>query len=301
MKLLCTDLDRTLLPNGMQAESVHARPLLWHLLKTHELVLAYVTGRDLARVLDAVNEYALPLPDVIVGDVGSTIYMQAGAGWENNKDWQQMIARQWAGRDSAYIHELLVGINGLQVLEADRQTAFKRSYYVKATENESELQRQIEMRLADKGISAALVFSHDPEKQCGLLDVLPGLATKREAVAYLQSVFELTERDVLFAGDSGNDVSAICAAHPAVLVANADDDTRKKVYAENSQSPDPALTYVASGGLEVVGQDSLNGFYAAGIVEGLIHFRPEWRQHLSDASWVEAAMQDANIHNSQEQ
>ena len=299
MKLLCSDMDRTLLPNGEQPESEHARAILWHLLKMHEMKLAYVTGRDLTLVVDAIAEYSLPLPDVIVGDVGSSIYTQTDAGWQKSEDWEQTIAKQWGG-DSVYIHELLVDIDELQVQEPDRQKTFKRSYYFDTTTDESWLQQQVEARLTSKGVSAALVFSHDPEKQCMLLDVLPHSATKREAVAYVQSMFELTEQDVLFSGDSGNDVSAICAARPAVLVANADDDTRQKVMIENEKSSLPDSTYLASGGLELAGQDALNGFYSAGIIEGLVHFRPEWRRHLSDSAWVDAAIQMSDQYASQD-
>ena len=300
MKLLCTDMDRTLLPNGEQAESEHARPILWHILKMHQMKLAYVTGRDLTLVLDAIAEYSLPLPDVIIGDVGSSIYMHTEAGWQKSEDWEQTIAQQWGG-DSAYIHELLADINELQVQESDRQKTFKRSYYFDTTVDESWLQQQVEARLTSNGVSAALVFSHDPERQCMLLDVLPHSATKREAVAYVQSMYKLAEQDVLFSGDSGNDVSAICAAHPAVLVANADDDTRRKVIIENEKASIPDTTYLASGGLEVAGQDALNGNYAAGIIEGLVHFRPEWRRHLSDLAWVDAAVELENQYASQGQ
>ena len=300
MKLLCTDMDRTLLPNGEQAESDHSRALLWHMLKMHQMKLAYVSGRDLTLVLDAIAEYSLPLPDVIVGDVGSSIYTRAEAGWQKSEDWEQRIAQQWGG-DSAYIHELLVDISELQVQEPDRQKTFKRSYYFDTSTDEQGLQQQVEARLSEGGVAAALVFSHDPEKQCMLLDVLPHSATKREAVAYVRSMFELAEEDVLFSGDSGNDVSAICAANPAVLVANADDDTRQKVIIENEKSSHPDSTYLASGGLEVAGLDALNGFYSAGIVEGLLHFRPEWRRHLSDSAWVDAAIQMENQYASQGQ
>ena len=299
MKLLCTDMDRTLLPNGEQPESEYARALLWHLLKVHQLKLAYVTGRDLALVLDAIAEYSLPLPDVIVGDVGSSIYTRTDSGWQQSEEWEQTIAEQWGG-DSAYIHELLADISELQVQEPDRQKTFKRSYYFDTATEESWLHEQIEARLTSNGVSAALVFSHDPEKQCMLLDVLPHSATKREAVAYVQSMFELAAHDVLFSGDSGNDVSAICAARPAVLVANADNDTRRKVIAENEKSVDPGSTYLAEGGLDVVGQGALNGCYSAGILEGLVHFRPEWREHLSDAAWVDTAIHMADQYASQD-
>ena len=76
--LLCTDLDRTLLPNGLQPESACARPLFRKLVSHPEVHLAYVSGRSLELVLQAIAKWDLPRPDFILGDVGSSIYEQAG-------------------------------------------------------------------------------------------------------------------------------------------------------------------------------------------------------------------------------
>ena len=46
--LLCTDLDRTLIPNGTQPESPRARELFKRLVSHEEVTLVYVTGRHLA-------------------------------------------------------------------------------------------------------------------------------------------------------------------------------------------------------------------------------------------------------------
>ncbi|HKJ77267.1 MAG TPA: HAD family hydrolase, partial [Gammaproteobacteria bacterium] len=58
--LLCTDLDRTVLPNGFQEESPQARPLLRTLARRPEVTLAYVSGRDLSLLQDAIRDYGLP-------------------------------------------------------------------------------------------------------------------------------------------------------------------------------------------------------------------------------------------------
>jgi len=43
--LLCTDLDRTLLPNGSELESEQARKNFDQLIKHPQVTLVYVTGR----------------------------------------------------------------------------------------------------------------------------------------------------------------------------------------------------------------------------------------------------------------
>ena len=76
--LLCTDLDRTLLPNGPQAESPEARRHFAVLTARPEVTLAYVTGRHQALVRQAISDYSLPSPDYVLADVGTTIYEIAG-------------------------------------------------------------------------------------------------------------------------------------------------------------------------------------------------------------------------------
>jgi HAD superfamily hydrolase (TIGR01484 family) len=290
MKLLCTDLDRTLLPNGVQTESEHARPILWHLLRSFGLALAYVSGRDLNRVLEAITDYELPVPDYIVADVGASIYIHGNGGWQACSNWQSVLSRQWRGHDSRYISTFLSEFGALKLQESDRQTPFKCSYYYDQAHDEASLRDMILTRLRDEDMSAELIFSHDPEKNLGLLDILPGSANKREPVAYLQNLAELADHDVLFAGDSGNDVAAVLAPHPSVLVANADAHTQREVLLRNSRSTHPESTYLAKGGLEVADHEALNGYYAAGIVEGLVYFRPVWKECLGDSRWVQNAL-----------
>ena len=58
--LLCTDMDRTLLPNGTQPESPLARRRFAELAARDDVALAYVTGRDRRLVEQAMSNYQLP-------------------------------------------------------------------------------------------------------------------------------------------------------------------------------------------------------------------------------------------------
>lgn len=124
----------------------------------------------------------------------------------------------------------------------------------------------------------------------GLPDVLPRSATKREAVAYPGAWQKLDMNDVLFAGDGGNDVTALVAEHPGVLVANADSETRASVRKQAAATSVQLTVYLADGALQVTGHESLNGNYAAGIIDGLLHFRPSWRACLRDDDWLRSAL-----------
>lgn len=294
IQLLCTDLDRTLLPNGEAQESALGRSILWRLLAMRNIRLGYVSGRDLDRVLGAIDHYQLQVPDVIVADVGSSIYFPDRDGWQLSTDWQQQIARAWNGVGAESIAAAVSQVGGLTAQEPSRQSEYKSSFYVDRSADWSLLRRAIHQALVDRGVDAALVFSDDPEKGVGLLDVLPATATKVDAIRFLQQREALSNEQVLFAGDSGNDVSALASAVCSVTVANADQPTREATQQQAASAGHAGSTYQAVGDLALVPGVRLNGNYAAGIVEGLMHFQPDLLAELRNDDWLaQAARQQA--------
>jgi hypothetical protein len=65
---LCSDLDRTILPNGFQEESPGVRNVLRKVTKHPGMTLVYVTGRNHSLVIDAIDEFDIPVPDYVIGD-----------------------------------------------------------------------------------------------------------------------------------------------------------------------------------------------------------------------------------------
>lgn len=291
MKLLCTDLDRTLVPNGEQPESPLARPVLWHLLRSNGLALAYVSGRDLTRVLSAINEFDLQQPDVIVADVGTSIYVGIDSSWQLQEEWQSQIGKDWNGLDSDGIRASLVSFNELEDQEEDRQTRFKRSYYLPRELDATVLKQRLDEHLKGLGVQASLVFSDDPEKGVQLLDVLPRHATKIDAIRHVQKMLDIDNELTLFSGDSGNDVTALASSFPSVTVKNADAPTREAVKLLAAQNGTESSSFQAEGALPLAGDHELNGNYAAGIVEGLLHFNNAWTESLNSLDWVNRALE----------
>ncbi len=290
MKLLCTDLDRTLVPNGEQPESSLARPVLWHLLRSHDMSLAYVSGRDVGRVQQAIVDYDLQVPDIIVADVGTSIYVTSDGGWVLHDAWHELIGRDWNGFDSDGIGRSLSHFSQLRAQEPDRQTRYKRSYYLPLDMDVQPLSEALESHLQSLGVRASLVFSDDPEKNVKLLDVLPVHATKRDAIVHVQQMQGVDNESCLFSGDSGNDVTALASHLRSVTVRNADQPTRDAVRKLAADNGTQDSSYQAEGGLALADGQSLNGNYAAGIVEGLVHFRPEWRDELMSSDWLAEAL-----------
>ena len=105
--LLCTDLDRTLLPNGSQPESKHARQRFATLAAHPQVCLAYVSGRDRVLVQKAIKNFQIPLPDYVIADVGSTIYQIVEGEWQHWQLWEDEIGQDWQGWLPRDLHESL--------------------------------------------------------------------------------------------------------------------------------------------------------------------------------------------------
>ncbi|MDP2759077.1 MAG: HAD-IIB family hydrolase [Sideroxyarcus sp.] len=263
--LLCTDLDRTLIPNGTQPESPGARERFRRLVGREEVTLAYVSGRHRALIAQAIVEYHLPQPDFVIADVGSSIYRVAAGGWQQWQAWDAQIAPDWGGRSHAELRQLLSFSPALKLQEQEKQNRHKLSFYLALEADAPALIAEMGARLEQAGIKANLIWSIDELAAVGLLDVLPASANKLHAIHFLMQEMNFTRATTLFAGDSGNDLDVLVSDVPAVLVANADAGVKRQAAAAH-----PETLYVAHGGYL-----GMNGNYSAGILEGAAHYWPE--------------------------
>lgn len=268
--LLCTDLDRTLLPNGAQLESPSARQRFTALVARPEVTLAYVTGRHQALVRQAIDEYSLPIPNYVVADVGTTIYEIVGSEWQSWNGWNEEVAPDWADLNHGQILELFADFSALRLQEPSKQAIHKLSYYVSLDIDHTDLIDKMQALLQKQDVAASLVWSVDETTATGLLDVLPERATKLHAVQFLMQQKGFALADTLFAGDSGNDLPVLTSPLHSVLVANATDEVRKQAEQEAKEGKTIDALYIAAGSFH-----EMNGNYSAGILEGLAHFIPE--------------------------
>ncbi|MDO8844265.1 MAG: HAD-IIB family hydrolase [Methylicorpusculum sp.] len=275
--LLCTDLDRTLLPNGNAPESPAARPLFAVLAGHPNCTLVYVTGRHKALVQQAVTEFDLPVPDFVIGDVGTTIYQIADNEWHEWSEWVKEIAPDWAGREHADMHHLFSHLPELSLQESAKQNRFKLSYYVQPAVVLEPLLIEMRKQLAVHSIRAELIFSIDEAAHVGLLDVLPAGATKFHAVDFLMKQLGFGLENSVFAGDSGNDLPVLTSPIRSVLVANASDEVREQAQLQAREQSTGSALYLAKGGFM-----GMNGNYSAGILEGCVHYLPEIRRWIAD-------------------
>ncbi|MAT65789.1 MAG: haloacid dehalogenase [Gammaproteobacteria bacterium] len=274
--LLCSDLDRTLLPNGNQPESPEARPRLRRLAQRPELVLAYVSGRNIDLIEAAIEQYHLPHPDYALADVGTSIYRWKGGDWRLWESWRQKIGHDWRHYRNHDLRPLLDDIEELALQEETNQHDYKLSYYAMPDLVDSGVLLELRRRLRELHIDFEVVWSVDETSGTGLLDILPASATKLGAVRFLMRELDLGRHHTVFAGDSGNDLDVLASDIPGVLVANATDEVRQQSLREAEARNRAADLYCARGGFM-----DMNGNYSAGVLEGLVHFHPEVR------SWIE--------------
>jgi HAD superfamily hydrolase (TIGR01484 family) len=268
--LICTDLDRTLLPNGSAPESIQARPVFSAFVARPEIVLAYVSGRHKALVEQAIAEYNLPQPDFVVGDVGTTIYQVTNEGWQEWPQWAQEIAPDWAD-----LHQVFSVLPELTMQESTKQNRFKLSYYAPLDIDLVRLLTEMRRLLALQSVRAELIYSIDESEHTGLLDVVPACATKYHAVEFLMQQLGFSLDNTIFAGDSGNDLPVLTSPIHSILVTNASDDVRGEARQLARRHLTEDALYLAQGGFM-----GMNGNYSAGILEGIAHYLPYTQQWM---------------------
>jgi sucrose-6F-phosphate phosphohydrolase len=275
--LLCSDLDRTLIPNGAEDESPQARPMFARLAAQRQLRLAYVSGRDKNLVKKAITDFDLPEPDFVIGDVGTTLYHVEGGQWQMNQGWQREIGHDWHGHGHADITALLADMEGkdLELQPPEKQNRYKASYYTDPSIDPRTLQQQISDVLDEHDIATHIIWSRDDAEQHGLLDILPRRANKLQAIRFLMADKAFEESSTVFAGDSGNDLDVLVSGMQAILVNNAAEDVRQTAIHRLAEAGHNDRLYLAKGGFK-----GMNGNYAAGVLEGVAYFFPE------TANWI---------------
>jgi len=264
MKILATDLDRTLLPNGSWPSDPSAIELFNKLTEKHDVLVVYVTGRNLKLTENAIKEFGVRHPNILCGDVGTSIRKYENGEWKFDDGWVEHVKRESPRWDAIAIRDAVAGIDGMREQESEHQNQFKQSYYVEH-EKKDQVLRDVDELVKGK-FDEAIIYSFDSLDGKGLLDFLPASATKQTALEYVAEEFGAAKKDVVFCGDSGNDIFPLTAGFSGVLVKNADDQLVENIKKAMNQNSDLRL-YFAQGNFK-----GLNGYYTSGVIEGAYHF-----------------------------
>jgi len=264
MKILATDLDRTLLPNGSWPADSGAIGQFNDLTVQHAVTVVYVTGRNLQLAEKAIEEFGVRHPDILIGDVGTTIRRYEDGGWTFDDGWVDHVKRTSPRWDAAAVKAAIGDIGSVREQEAEHLNQFKLSYYVDHAQRDRVLE-QVEERIKGR-FDEVIVYSWDSQSGDGLLDFLPHAATKQTALEYVCEALGTEKGEAVFCGDSGNDIFPLTAGFSGVLVRNADEQLVANV--QQAMAANPQLkVYFARGDF-----NGLSGYYTSGVIEGAYHY-----------------------------
>jgi sucrose-6F-phosphate phosphohydrolase len=196
IRLLCCDLDGTLLPaNGLGSERVERFTVFWNGLPSRSRpLLCYNSGRLVADLRASVIASGLPLPDYFIGGVGTSLRDGAGRPVEGFSE------RFRAGWERSLVQEVLRDFPGVTRQPARCQSPFKSSWFLHQAPHS--LIEAIAIALAAVELQVMVVYSSDRD-----LDVLPEQAGKGNALAWLCRHLRLPAASVVVAGDTENDLA----------------------------------------------------------------------------------------------
>ena len=224
-RVLATDLDGTLIPLADNEQNRRDLVRLQDALNANDVEIVFVTGRHLEAVLEAADEQQLPLPDWIICDVGTSIYKRETSAdtWNfaHVKDYQDHQREIIAPLPMDKLRELLEPVSGLRLQEEEKQGPYKLSFYADANRLE-ELVGEIQKLFDRASAPYSMIHSVDPFNGDGLIDLLPRDVSKAHALSWWVEHVGLHDDNIVFAGDSGNDLAALSAGYRAIVVGNAD-------------------------------------------------------------------------------
>ena len=227
--VLATDLDGTFLGG----KSLHKQTLYRLIKNDKNIVLIFVTGRGLERVIPLLNDPIIPQPDYIICDVGATVVN--GQTLESIESLQNAIEEKWPG--TIKIMEALNGIDGLQYQEVPQQR--RCSFY----SEDIDLNELVEEKVAK--LNCDIIFSNKK-----FLDIVPKGINKGSTLRYLIELLGVPEEKVLVAGDTLNDLSMYDCGFKGVVVGKAESQLYKAT--QNNPLVYKAATEGAGGILEAI-------------------------------------------------
>jgi sucrose-6F-phosphate phosphohydrolase len=259
--MLATDMDGTIIPLEVnperKGEIVRFREEVEGKL---DFTLAYVTGRDLRLAEKGIRQHELPLPDILVCDVGTSVYHRTDRGFEEDPEYVRLMEEARGGLDVRDVQHELAHLPELLLQAEEKQTASKLSYHLTHESDHQEVVATVQNSLLEMGGYLQAVYSVGAPHGTGLLDLLPNGVAKDFAIQYLHEHTGVHSDALVYAGDSGNDLAAMLTGFKVVVVGNATPGLKEELTTRGRETGIFHRLYFAQ------------RFYVAGVMEGCKHF-----------------------------
>lgn len=199
--LLATDLDGTLVGDTKSLKTL----LDFYDSQTYQVSLIYITGRHYRSALSLITEESLPVPQVLITDVGTGIY--TGEELQQDLEWTRILELAWNPEKIDSIASRISGLTSQNLPITNRCSYFA---------SDSTVVEAFGFELNNANIPHKLIYSGGRD-----VDILPPGSGKGQALQYILNKYNLDDAKLLVAGDSGNDVEMLTMGFPSVIVGNA--------------------------------------------------------------------------------
>lgn len=207
-RALFTNLDQNLL--GDPASLTEFMRLVYENRK--KATFGIVTGRSLESTLVVIRQYGLPMPNVLITNLGTDIHF--APEYTADEAWVRHIDHWWS---PAAVRNILDEVPGLKRQAKEDQSRFKISYYVDPllAPPLEEIKRLLHQ--GDQTVNVTLTLGQ-------YLDIVPMRASKGFAVRWFADTWGIPLEHVLVAGGYGSDEDMLRGNTLAVVTANCNKD-----------------------------------------------------------------------------
>ncbi|MEP6746115.1 MAG: HAD family hydrolase [Bacteroidota bacterium] len=204
---IISDIDGTLV-EGKNSEGLQELKQ-WIAENKGRVVFGVASGRNKEITLQALAEYDIPKPDILICSAGSEIYYTDKCIPDNG--WESHINYHWKREE---LQKELAAFPGIRLQEPAAQWPFKLSYYVDSTFDQDDM-ADLYKFLDDRKLACKILLTENK-----FLDLLPLRASKGQAVRYLSYKWKRPLENFITAGNSGNDKDMLTGKTKGIVVAN---------------------------------------------------------------------------------
>lgn len=247
--VLATDLDGTLIPlyrnacsdSGHDAKSAKDAQLqaLEHLrlmVEEKKLEIVFVTGRHQSSAIEVIKQESLPTPQWIICDVGTTLLRRDSLrGYSIDLQYVNHLKEVTQGLGAQSLSSRMTLFNDLILQEPEKQGEYKLSFYC-SKESAEPLAVVVSEKLEEWEVPYEVTWSIDVDEPRGMIDLLPKSIHKGYAVSWWARLAGYSADEIIYAGDSGNDLAAFKSGFHSIVVANASETVVSEARAHHRET-----------------------------------------------------------------